>query len=165
MKSEIPSRLELRSPSNVLASGALDNLAESNVGDIESLAAFRTVQVIPHALIDADCGTVREFRVFGRSVHSSLNSSTNVKRTHRRGGSAAPITPINDTMTTTLLNKAAPPVDVPRLVRLLDSGDAASHLMIDISGRGLPIADALEACGLKIVRVRKNGDGWSAVNP
>jgi hypothetical protein len=79
VKSEIPSRLELGSPSNVLASRALDNLAESNVGDIESLAAFRTVQVIPHALIDADCGTVREFRVFGRSVHSSLNSSTNVQ--------------------------------------------------------------------------------------
>lgn len=68
-------------------------------------------------------------------------------------------------MTTTLLNKAAPPVDVPRLVRLLDSGDAASHLLIDISGRGLPIADTLEASGLKIIRVRKNGDGWSAVNP
>ena len=68
-------------------------------------------------------------------------------------------------MNNTNENKAAPPVDVPRLVRLLDSGNAALHLLIDISGRGLVIADELEAGGLKIDRVRKNGDGWVAVNP
>jgi len=62
-------------------------------------------------------------------------------------------------------NTAAPSVDVPRLVRLLDSGDLAPHLMIDISGRGLPIADTLEACGIKIVRIRKSGDGWAEVTP
>lgn len=79
--SEKPSGLKLRSPSNVLASGALNDLAESNVGDIESLTALRTVQIIPHTLVDADCGTICELRVFGRSVHSSLNSSTNTKIT------------------------------------------------------------------------------------
>ena len=56
-------------------------------------------------------------------------------------------------------------VGVHRLVRLLDSGDLAPHLMIDISGRGLPIADTLEACGIKIVRIRKSGDGWAEVTP
>lgn len=76
--SEKPSRLKLRTPSDVLATGTLNDLTESNVSDIESVATLRTVQIIPDTFVDADCGTIRKLRVFGRSVHSSLNSSTNV---------------------------------------------------------------------------------------
>lgn len=50
-----------------------------------------------------------------------------------------------------------------RLVRLIASGEAAPHLLIDISGRGLPVADALESSGIEITRVRKHGDVWRAV--
>jgi hypothetical protein len=76
-ETEIPSRLELGSPSNVLASGTLDDLPESNIGHVKTLAALGTVQIVPNALVDIDGCTVCETGVFRRCVHSSSNSLAN----------------------------------------------------------------------------------------
>jgi len=72
-------------------------------------------------------------------VFYAMILSRTSKRTHRRGESAAPQTPINELiMNKTNENKAAPSVDVPRLVRLLDSeasrAESETSKLVDTDG-------------------------------
>jgi len=48
------------------------------------------------------------------------------------------------------------------IAHLFKNDDAASHILVDTTGRGLVIADVLETYGYSITRVRKSGNGWVA---
>lgn len=57
---EIPARLKLWPPSQILASGALDDSAEPNVSNINRLPTLGTIEIIPDSLRDTNGGTINE---------------------------------------------------------------------------------------------------------
>lgn len=74
---EIPSGLELRPPCEVLASGTLNDSAESNIRYINAFTAFGAVQIVTNPLSYPDRSAINESgeRIFGHdgSVQVSAN--------------------------------------------------------------------------------------------
>ena len=74
---KIPLGLELRSPSDVLASGAFEDGSKSEVGNVERLPALGAVQVVADVPCDADSGPISEFREIGIITHSDNARTAN----------------------------------------------------------------------------------------